>query len=80
MRLSEISHRMFLATAGPEAGVSALHPQSFYGVSASLLFQCDTPADYTLTVATKPMVHDTQKRLAHSTCERRCKTRPQNAA
>jgi FtsP/CotA-like multicopper oxidase with cupredoxin domain len=55
MVLAEISRRKFLVTAGAVAGVSALRPLSFCGASPSLLAQPDTPADYTLTIATKPL-------------------------
>ena len=55
MGVAKISRRKFLVTAGAVAGVSALRPQSFYGASPSLLVQSETPADYTLTIATKPL-------------------------
>ena len=55
MVLAEISRRKFLLTAGAVAGVSVVRPQSFYGASPSVLAQPDTPADYTLTIATKPI-------------------------
>ena len=55
MVLAEISRRKFLVTAGAVAGVSALRPLSFYGASPSLLVQSETPADYSLTIATKPI-------------------------
>jgi hypothetical protein len=55
MGVAKISRRKFLVTAGAVAGVSALRPLSFYGGSPSLLVQSETPADYTLTIATKPI-------------------------
>lgn len=55
MGLAEISRRKFLVTAGVVAGVSALRPQELYGIPPSLLAQSETPADYTLTIATKPI-------------------------
>ncbi|WP_254062375.1 multicopper oxidase domain-containing protein, partial [Acidobacterium sp. S8] len=55
MGLTQISRRKFLVTAGAVAGVSALRPQALYGVPPSLPAQSETPADYTLTIATKPI-------------------------
>jgi len=55
MGLAEISRRKFLVTASAVAGVSALRPPALYGVPPSLLAQSETPADYTLTIATKPI-------------------------
>ena len=55
MGLAEISRRKFLVTASAVAGVSALRPQALYGVPPSLLAQSEKPADYNLSVATKPI-------------------------
>jgi FtsP/CotA-like multicopper oxidase with cupredoxin domain len=55
MGQTEISRRNFLASAGAVAGISSLHPPSLFGAFASPSAQSDKPADYTLTIETKPI-------------------------
>jgi FtsP/CotA-like multicopper oxidase with cupredoxin domain len=52
MGQTEISRRKFLASAGAVARLCILHR---YGAFASPSAQSDKPADYTLTIGTKPI-------------------------
>jgi len=50
-----ISRRKFLAATSAVAGSSMLHPPFIFGELTLSLAQSDTPADYSLTIATKPI-------------------------